>query len=176
MENQSPILLLTSENFLNIVSLAIHWTNFWGIASSVDAMMTTSSNILTKHEWAEGSAKDLLKPDSAQVNSLKGQWDPNITRDCAVSNKCYRCPGAHSLAVCQFKILSVHSVTKQGTLQELVMLNKVLYNRTLTKVHTLHVGKTRKTLQNEHIKSLILKLTTPPMNWHIHCLTWTAMV
>ena len=55
------------------------------------------------YESAERSAKDLLKPDSAQINSLKGRRDPHITRDRVVSNECYRCRGAHSPAVCRFK-------------------------------------------------------------------------
>ena len=41
------------------------------------------------HKSAEQSAKDLLKPDPAQVNSLKGWQDTNIMRDRVVSNKCY---------------------------------------------------------------------------------------
>ena len=47
--------------------------------------------------------KDLLKPDSSQVNSLKGEQDPNINTDHSVYNKCYWCQGVHSSAVCQFK-------------------------------------------------------------------------
>ena len=66
------------------------------------------------HESAERSAKDLLKPDAAQVNSLKGRRDPNITRDRVVSNECYRCRGAHSPAVCRFKDVVCSYCKKTG--------------------------------------------------------------
>ena len=33
----------------------------------------------------------------------KGWWDPNIMRDCAISNECYWYQGTHSRAACWFK-------------------------------------------------------------------------
>ena len=70
--------------------------------------------IAQAHESAERSAKDLLRPDSSQVNSLKGRRDPNFSRDRAVSIECYRCLGAHSPAVCRFKDVACSFCKKTG--------------------------------------------------------------
>ena len=70
--------------------------------------------IAQAHESAERSAKDLLRPDSSQVNSLKGQRDPNFSRDRAVSIECYRCLGAHSPAVWRFKDVACSFCKKTG--------------------------------------------------------------
>ncbi|XP_041379565.1 uncharacterized protein LOC121392407 [Gigantopelta aegis] len=70
--------------------------------------------IAQAHESAERSAKDLLRPDSSQVNSLKGRRDPNFSRDRAVSIECYRCLGAHSPAVCRFKNVACSFCKKTG--------------------------------------------------------------
>ena len=95
--------------------------------------------------------KDLPKPDSSQVISLKGKQDSNITRDRAISsNKCCQCQGAHSFGVCQFKTLCVHSVRKWGTLQGLVVL-KGFCTKDAYKVHTLRVERTKEKSQSSHI-------------------------
>ena len=93
--------------------------------------------IAQAHESAERSAKDLLRPDSSQVNSLKGRRDPNFSRDRAVSIECYRYLGAHSPAVCRFKDVACSFSKKTGHIARACRSK-----RTLIKVLTLRVGKT----------------------------------
>lgn len=171
-------------NFLYIVSLVTHSMTWWEMqwwSSATSTLGKISSSNVDKaftlaqaHESAVWSAKDLLKQDSAQVNSVKDD-EIQISREIvllATNAIGVEEPIPHPFA--DSKTLSVYFVKKQGTLQGLVVLNRVLYKRTLIKVHTVHVGRIWEKLQKERIKSLML--TIPPANRRIHCLTWIETV